>query len=342
MNVNDDQAVIVAWQMASGRRVDSGSPIATLETTKVTFDVSAPCTGYLFYRHAAKSVVAVGSTLAWITDEPDTSIETLTGASAVLPAAAPAGTPEGRLTRKAIRRMSELGVRPEELPPEGKLEAADIERIAATRTSAGEPLEQSTAKMLEVARLTQVYRSAVPSVVTVPLSADRVQTRLRALAADIGPLSLLELVVREAPAVLANYPELNGYYGEGRAWTYREIAIGFAVNGQNGLRVPVVRDSAARSQLDVCRAVRDLTLRYCRGELSVEDVTGGTFTVTDLSGDGVTHMIPVLNDRQAGILGICAPQPGGQQNLVLAFDHRMTDGMRAAGFLRDLRDRVEA
>ena len=73
----------------------------------------------------------------------------------------------------------------------------------------------------------------------------------------------------------------------------------------------------------------------------MDDVIGGTFTVTDLSSYGVTHFIPVLNDRQAAILGICAERPGtGHQDLVLCFDHRMSEGMRAADFLGALREQL--
>jgi pyruvate dehydrogenase E2 component (dihydrolipoamide acetyltransferase) len=85
-----------------------------------------------------------------------------------------------------------------------------------------------------------------------------------------------------------------------------------------------------------------LSLRYMRDELAMQDVVGSTFTVTDLSGHGVVHFIPVLNDRQSAILGICAERHGtGHRDLVLAFDHRMTDGMRAAQFLGVLRDALE-
>ncbi len=361
MNVNDDQAVIVAWHLASGAKVESGSLFATLETTKATFDVNAPRAGYLYYRHEKKSLVAVGSILAWISDDPGIAVDTLDAAA---DPGSVAPIPDGignRLTRKAAKRMRELGVSPEQLPPEGRIEVADVERIAAARSTdragmnAGtaksrtravpegcEPLEQTTQKIMEVARLTEVYRAVVPSVVTLPMSPELVQERLRAVSSESGPVSLLELVIHESARVLADYPELNGYYS-GQAWKYRHIEVGFAVNAGKSLRVPVVRAASARSQLDVCRAVRDLTLRYFREELAVEDVSGGTFTVTDLSGQGVTHIIPVLNDRQAAILGICAPDLSGvQQNLVLAFDHRMADGMRGAEFLRDLRDCLEA
>ena len=52
--------------------------------------------------------------------------------------------------------------------------------------------------------------------------------------------------------------------------------------------------------------MRDLSLRYMRDELTIDDVTGGTFTITDLSAEGVVHFVPVLNDRQSAILGLCA------------------------------------
>jgi pyruvate/2-oxoglutarate dehydrogenase complex dihydrolipoamide acyltransferase (E2) component len=364
MNVNDDHAVIVAWQVPRGGHIDSGGVIATLETTKSTFDVHADRAGYVFYDHEPKSVVAVGSVLAWVADDQNVSIEQLTAANAAS-IGAPAAD-ESRFTRKALRRMRELAVTPDELPG-GRIDVAEVERVAAAKAARtdgylasraasttptadpaekvaldlSEPLEQSPSKIIEAARLSDVYRAIVPSLVVVPASAERVQAKLAELAASIGPVSLLELVLREVAALLSEYREMNGFYAKGRAWTYRDIAVGFAVNAGKSLRVPVVRNTAQLSQLDVCRAVRDLTLRYFREELSMQDVSGGTFTVTDLSGAGVTSFIPVLNDRQSAILGLCAPDGSGQQNLVLAFDHRMSDGMRAAAFLGELRERLE-
>jgi len=106
--------------------------------------------------------------------------------------------------------------------------------------------------------------------------------------------------------------------------------------------VPVIRDCKGDSPLDIARSVRDLSLRYMRDELAAEDLMGGTFTVTDLSGHGVVHFIPVINERQSAILGICAERPGtAGRELVLTFDHRMADGMLAAEFLNQLRERLE-
>ncbi|MEP7242846.1 MAG: 2-oxo acid dehydrogenase subunit E2 [Gammaproteobacteria bacterium] len=361
MNVNDDNAVIVAWQVANGGHVASGAPIATLETTKATFDVNAEREGYVFYEHEPKSVVAVGAVLAWLSDSPATTFEQLKlPATASAPGAA-MGAADVRFTRKALRRMQELGVAVTDFPATGRIEIADVERVAAEKTTRRaqapqvavaapasdaaapyEPLEQSSSKVMEAVRLSDVYRNIVPSMVTVPVSAERIQAKLAELAGVAGPVSLLELAIREVAAVLADYPDLKGFHAKGRAYTYREVSIGFAVNAGKSLRVPVVRDVPRLSQLDVSRAVRDLTLRYFREELLMADVSGGSFTITDLSGYGVTHFVPVLNDRQSAILGICAPLSPSAQNLVLGFDHRMSDGMRAAAFLGELRERLES
>ena len=113
------------------------------------------------------------------------------------------------------------------------------------------------------------------------------------------------------------------------------------MNLGKSLRVPVVQDPAELSYAGVARSVRDLSLRYLRDELTAEDVADGTFTITDLSMHGVVHFVPVLNFRQAAILGICAPRSGsGQQDLVL--DLRSPHERRNAGsrFLAKLRARL--
>ncbi|HVW69531.1 MAG TPA: 2-oxo acid dehydrogenase subunit E2 [Steroidobacteraceae bacterium] len=354
MNVNDDQAIISAWLVPVGEHVAEGQAIATLETTKATFDVNADREGYVGYELKAKSIVAVGEVFAWISDEREARPPVANEAPSRSPASAVDATGDGRITRKALRRMRELGVSLDELAGIEHVTVADVERIAAAREQSqtqlrsaepddgSVPLEQTAAKVAEAARLAESYRSIVPSLVTLPVSCERVQAKLRALGAELGPVSLLELVIREVAAVLPEFPELNGYFKNGRAATYREVAVGFAVNAGRSLRVPVLHATNELTQLEVCRMVRELMLRYMRNELSMADVSGGTFTVTDLSAQGVTHFVPVLNDRQSAILGICAPEPQQHhQNLVLAFDHRMADGMGAGNFLGHLRERLE-
>ncbi len=356
MNPNDETAVLVRWHIAAGSKVDENQSIATLETTKAAFDVHAPRAGYVFFDHEPSSIVPVGSAIAWISAS-QTRPQQLPAASAP-PPKSDKGSPEAGASRKALRLMKEHGLQPADFAGLERITTADVERVArergAKRTAPAQkqtqpqpqenaqPLEQSASKIIEVQALGEVYRHAVPSMVSVSVSVARSDAHLAALAAKMGSISLLEAVIYHVGRLLGQFPELNAYYADGRAWRAGSIAVGFAVNIGRSLRVPVVRRTDELSQLDVARAVRDLSLRYMRDELKMEDLTGGTFTVTDLSSYEATHFVPVINQRQSAILGVCAPRPGtGCRDLVLSFDHRLSDGMQAAKFLCALRDLLE-
>ena len=97
----------------------------------------------------------------------------------------------------------------------------------------------------------------------------------------------------------------------------------------------------------IAREIQDLLLAYTNGEITLDAASGGTFTVTDLSGEGVLSFQPLINQRQSAILGVGAEflAPGNSEGfyqLILAFDHRLSEGRAAAHFLRDLRDRLSS
>jgi pyruvate/2-oxoglutarate dehydrogenase complex dihydrolipoamide acyltransferase (E2) component len=350
LNPNDDSAVLVRWHLSSGGHVRHGQPLVTLETTKATFDVEAPKEGYVFYDMPPKTMVAVGQAVAWVCDEPSPP-RILERPS---PAGRSPGTGERRATRKAARLMREHGLTELDFPSGlERIEESDVERRLSERSKGAassvvvpdetERLEQSPAKMIEVRSLEEVYRSAIPSTVAIPISSKPIAERLRSLGQQYGPISLLELVIFELSRLLNDFPEFNGYYSEGQAYRHCTVGIGFAINAGRSLRVPVVRRDTESSLPETAAAIRNLFLRYMREELTLQDLTGGTFTVTDLSSHGVVHFVPVLNLRQSAILGLCAERAeSGTQDLVLTFDHRMSDGMRAAEFLGELRVRLEA
>jgi len=347
-NPNDETAVLVRWHVESGRPIANGQVVATLETTKAAFDVYAPGDGFAFFDLPPGAIVNVGCTIAWISREPTVPQLPTSPEAGVEPDKSGAG--EQRASRKALRLMRGHGLVVADFGVLARIEVADVERVLQQRSSVdparvpndAEPLEQSAAKIIEGRMLSEVYRQAVPSMVCIVMSSANVVERLRRTALESGPVSLLECAVHEVAGLLAEYPELNGYFADGRAWRYKAVSVGFAINAGHSLRVPVVHRAADLTQQGVAAVVRDLSLKYMRDELRMEDLIGGTITVTDLSSYDVVHFLPVINQRQAAILGLCAERPGsGQQELVLTFDHRMTDGMRAAEFLSNLRARLE-
>jgi pyruvate/2-oxoglutarate dehydrogenase complex dihydrolipoamide acyltransferase (E2) component len=346
MNPNDEHAIVVRWHVAKGARVRAGQSLVTLETTKTTFDVDAPSDGFAFFEHEPNAEVDVGAPVAWISDT-----EGMPQISAALGRTEKSsGASADRFTRKARKLMKQHGLTEADFPGDDAVEADLVERTAAARSknvvatpgeTGASPLELAPTKITEIQVLTRVREQTVPSTVTVAIAGDRLDERLRREAARHGPVSVLEVTICEVARLLPEWPEFNAFFANGRAWQHRQVSIGFAVNLGRSLRVPIVKDAAHLSLPDIARAVRDLSLRYMRGNLAVDDVTGGTFTITDLSGEGVVNFVPVLNERQSAILGLCAPRNDGFRDLVLTFDHRLSDGMRAARFLAALRNQLE-
>jgi pyruvate/2-oxoglutarate dehydrogenase complex dihydrolipoamide acyltransferase (E2) component len=157
-----------------------------------------------------------------------------------------------------------------------------------------------------------------------------------------GPLPL---IVHEAARLLRKYPIFNAFYEGGNAHYHESVNIGVAIDAGRGLKVPVLTNADQRTFAEIRMEVENFVLAYLDDTLPVQCFAGGTFTVTDLSGEDVFSFAPLINQGQCAILGVGSEyfSPGSAEgvfNLILAFDHRLTEGRAAAEFLKDLRDRL--
>jgi 2-oxoglutarate dehydrogenase E2 component (dihydrolipoamide succinyltransferase) len=152
------------------------------------------------------------------------------------------------------------------------------------------------------------------------------------------------VIVFETARLLRKYPAFNAFHADGEARYYEQVNVGFAVDAGRGLKVPVIKDADRKGIAEIADEMRELVVTYLDDRLAVESLAGGTFTITDLSGEGVTAFHPLINQGQSAILGVCAetisPGGAGTFNLVLAFDHQLAEGRTAARFLNDLRERL--
>lgn len=151
------------------------------------------------------------------------------------------------------------------------------------------------------------------------------------------------IIIMETAALLKKYPLLKSVFEDGNVFVYDDINVGYALSIDAGLKVPVFH-GCDRLSLDEIIALKETYIeKYIDGSLSAGDLSGGTFTITDMSQSGCFMFDPVLNLGQSAILGI-----GGENTshteypLILAFDHRVCDGMSAASFLSELKDRLVA
>jgi pyruvate dehydrogenase E2 component (dihydrolipoamide acetyltransferase) len=162
-----------------------------------------------------------------------------------------------------------------------------------------------------------------------------------------------DLVVRAAAKALGDHPLVNSAYGEHEIKLLDEIHVGIAVAVEGGLVVPVVRDAANKSLKALAIESAALAARARDGTLGLDEMAGGTFTVSALGMYGVDAFTPILNSPQTGILGVNRIRdevawqrdralPQKRMRLSLTWDHRVLDGAPAALFLAAVRDLLEA
>ena len=162
-----------------------------------------------------------------------------------------------------------------------------------------------------------------------------------------------DILVKIVASLLRKHPLLNASLKGDFIEIYEDINVGVAVAINHGLVVPVVKAADRKSLVEVSREIKDLAGRARAGTLTLDDVSGGTFTVTNLGMYGVDGFTPIINSPQTAILGVgrivLKPVVRGDEVdkanvawLSLTFDHRVMDGHTAALFLQDLSRTLES
>ena len=290
----------------------------------------------------------------------------------------PGTGPGGRVTKEDVKRAIDSGaaaaatalepgalepgaLEPGALEP-GALESGALESGALEPGTTGEP-PHDVIPLEGIRRVTAERLSAhwtdAPQV-TEGVDVDMTEVRAWRTArrdewrAAFGVMPALNDVVLKAVAVaLEAHPALNAALVDGAVHRYREINLGVAVDVEDGLVVPVLRNADKLDPGRIASAVADLTARARAGKLAPADFEGATFTVSNLSALGVDWFTPVLNPPQCALLGVGrirrTPAAVGREiairdvaTFVLTFDHRALDGAPAARFLAKLKRLLES
>jgi pyruvate dehydrogenase E2 component (dihydrolipoamide acetyltransferase) len=176
---------------------------------------------------------------------------------------------------------------------------------------------------------------------------------LKASANGDGVPSLNDLLVKASATALRRHPRANGSYSDGGFELYSRINVGVAVAAEEGLIVPVVMDADRKSLGAIARETRQLAERVRDGSISPPELSGATFTVSNLGMFGMSAITPVINPPQAAILGVGAlretlARREGEivdrtlMTLTLSCDHRILYGADAARLLAEIRELLEA
>ena len=188
-----------------------------------------------------------------------------------------------------------------------------------------------------------------------PLARRGLARRLSAVVAEAVPVTLMRTVQAPGPhpydalvyalvGALRENCRLNAVFEQGRFRSFRQVNLGFAFDGPRGLVVPVVVDAGAMNPAELKAARATFAERVRDQSLTMLELAGGTFTVSNLGAFGIEYFTPVLNPPQVGILGVGrAAGNGGSWRLPLSltFDHRVGDGVAAAMLLSSMQERLD-
>ncbi|HVL91900.1 MAG TPA: dihydrolipoamide acetyltransferase family protein [Acidimicrobiales bacterium] len=235
---------------------------------------------------------------------------------------------------------------------------ATVARAAGDETIAFSNIRRRTAEHMRRSLDTSAHTLVVAEVDYEAVERARLPVRQRFKEEEGVSLSYLPFVARAVVDALADFPRLNASVAEESLIVHRAVNLGIAVDlAHEGLIVPVVRDADDKRLRALAREVADLASRARSKKLGADDISGGTFTITNPGGYGTLLTAPIINQPQVAILStdgvkpkpVAVALPGGGYgvavhpvgNLALSFDHRANDGAYASAFLARLREIIE-
>jgi pyruvate dehydrogenase E2 component (dihydrolipoamide acetyltransferase) len=358
-------AVIIRWLVAPGDAFARGEALIEVETDKATVVYEAEADGTLDAILVPEgAAAAIGEPIATLangraepSNEDGPSPAQRDGAGTERPNASPV----------ARRTAVELGVSLHGIVgsgPGGRITRDDVQRAASVSGARAQRSEavggKGQVKTLELtATQVTIARRMAESARTIPVftvSSDvdmSLITELRRGARREGAPSLNDFVVKAAAGALQAFPKLNSSFVDGKVECYARVNIGVAVATDDALLVPVVRDADRKSLAEIAAETRRLAEGARNRSLSREDLSDGTFTVSNLGMFGVRAFTAIIDPPQAAILAVGgvrrAPVEDADGGVVfrdlmtvtLTCDHRVAYGADGAQFLSRLRDLLE-
>lgn len=348
---------IARWLVAEGQEIAEDDPLVEIQTDKTTVEIPSPAAGVVSRILAAEGdVVPVGSVIVVIGDGSADEPEQPRAEPAVAEPAAPRDLVprqgrDGRVrATPLVRRLAgELSVELENVEgtgPQGRVTEEDVRRLATTTDQVPRRGSEGRRERLRgVRRVIAEHMTRAQSIPAVTWVEE----------CDFGNVDLQRLVptvLKAVAASLREFPELNARLEGDEVVFLERYDLGVAIDTDQGLVVPVVRDCDSRSLDELDAEVSRLAEAARAGTLKPEELRGSTFTVTSAGKFSGSFVTPLINHPEVGILGIhriaeravvrdgqIVARPIG--HVSVTFDHRVLDGKRAAEFGLDVISRLE-
>lgn len=379
---------VVRWLVAEGAAVKEDDLLVEILTDKANVELPSPVSGTLLKILASPGqMVKVGETIALIEPESGHAVAAQpVAASSDRPASVPpdalkpgrgsssreaAGGGGEVLATPVVRKLAkDLGVELGAVPGSGtggRITEEDVRRAAGPKAPAGDPAGSASGERIPfkgrrrmIARKMAAAKTRVPHALLVDEADVSGLLAERAKMREVGEregvrITILPFIMKAVAGALLRHPALNASLDEDREEIVlkKKIDIGMAVDADDGLVVPVVRNADAKSVIELAREIERLSEAARGGSLAPVDLAGGTFTISSVGSIGGLFSYPIINVPEAAILAahkiVTRPVvrdgeivPREMMYLSLSFDHRIVDGGEATRFLNEVVGRIEA
>jgi 2-oxoglutarate dehydrogenase E2 component (dihydrolipoamide succinyltransferase) len=376
------EGTLSRWLVADGAIVTDSTPLFELETDKITTEVQSGAAGKVTFKVKEGTLLPIGALVASI----DTSAA---GAPAAAPApakptapaaaAAPAA-PAGQPLSPAVKQLvADNNVDPSKIAGSGKdgrVTKGDVlQSLSAPATPSTAPASiaaptapvatggtsrkrMSTLRQRIAQRLVQAQHTAAILTTFNEIDMGACMDLRKKYKEEfekknnIG-LGFMSFFTVAAVKALQKYPLINSQIDGTDIVGFDGVHMGVAVGTEKGLVVPVLRNAEKMSFADIEKAIKNAALKARDGKLTIDDMQGGTFTITNGGVYGSLMSTPIINPPQSGILGLHAikerPMAVNGQVVIrpmmyvaLSYDHRIVDGAEAVGFLVRIKELIEA
>lgn len=379
--------ILAKWHVADGAVVKKDQPLFELETDKITSEGTAEAAGKISFKAAAGDEVKIGQVVATIDSDANAAAPTPVAGAAGKAGAAPAAQPTAEAGEQspAVRRLAgETGVDPSTLAGTGKAGRVTKGDMLAAANSAATPAPSTSPSVPAGASLAPAKPSTTERQTRKKMSPLRARIAQRLVAAQHEAAMLTTFNEVDMSAVLAlrakyqdDFVKKNGiklgfmsFFAKAVVHALREVPavnaqidgdsiiqnhyydIGVAVSTEKGLMVPVIQNCDTLGMAEIEKRIGDAAKRARESKITLADLEGGVFTITNGGIFGSMLSTPIINPPQSGILGLHAinERPiavNGQvvirpmMYLALSYDHRVVDGKEAVTFLVKVKQAIE-
>ena len=342
------EGTITSWLVKEGENFKSGDNLAEIETEKITIEIPAQSSGKLTKIIApVGATVNVGQSIAEITDEVliDESSESKINQ-----------IKEKKETAKEVKQPNKPDIieKTENSPSsENNLQNFDIETENQNeKTIPMSKLRQTIARRLKDAQNTAAILTTFNEVDMSAIMSLRKKEQTSFKKKYGVKLGIMSFFVKACTDVLKEIPEINSEIYENKIIYKNYFDIGIAIGSEKGLVVPIIRDAGNLSNGDIEKGIIDLAQKANSNKLTMKDLSGGTFSITNGGIYGSMMSTPIINPPQSAILGMHSiiDRPIAVKKkivikpmmyIALSYDHRLIDGKQAVTFLVRLKELLE-